>query len=148
MLTAAVAATSVGLAWSSTAASAAETPEAREVEFAAFDDKAFVEARRSGVPVGLYFEADWCAPCKQMHERTFRAPAVVEAASGFRFFRVDVTEPDRQISLLQKSFQVVGAPTVILFGPDGKESTRRFGFIPPDDLAKMLSQSRRPAGTT
>lgn len=120
----------------------------RELELVPFDDKAFVAARKSGAPVGLYFEAEWCAPCKEMHSRTFRAPAVVDAAAGIRLFRVDITEPDRQISLLQKSFQVIGAPTVILFGPDGKESDRRFGFIPPDDLAKMLVESRKAAGNT
>lgn len=131
---------------------AADSPAAvaasRELEFTPFDDKAFVEARKSGVPVGLYFEADWCAPCKQMHERTFRSPDVLAAADGIRLFRVDLTEPGRQATLLQKSFQVIGAPTVILFGPDGKESGRRFGFIPPEDLAKMLGRSRKPAGNT
>lgn len=131
-----------------TTAAGGDEAGSRELELAPFDDRAFVEARKSGAPVGLYFEADWCAPCKEMHERTFRAPEVLAAAAGIRIFRVDLTEPDRQVSLLQKSFQVVGAPTVILFGPDGKESSRRFGFIPPEDLAKMLGRSRKAAGNT
>jgi len=122
-----------------------QTAVPAEIEFAAFEDRVFVEARRSGAPIVLYFEADWCAPCKEMHARTFRAPAVLEAAAGFRLFRVDLTNPDRHLDLVKKSFRVVGAPTLILFGPDGKESGRRFGFIPPDDLAEMLGKSRGAA---
>lgn len=114
------------------------------LELAPFNDKAFLAARGKGSPVGLYFEADWCAPCKEMHARTFRDPAVVEAAAGIRFFRVDMTSPDAYVDLVKKSFRVSGAPTLILFAPDGKESGRRFGFIPPDDFADMLGKSRGP----
>ncbi len=121
---------------------------AAQIEFSPFNDRQFVEARKSGSPVVLYFEADWCAPCKEMHARTFRAPAVLEAAAGARFFRVDMTKADHYVGLVQKSFRVSGTPTVILFGPDGKESGRRFGFIPPDDFARMLGESRKPPQST
>lgn len=118
------------------------------LEFAAFDDKGFIEARKSGSPVVLYFESDGCTPCKEMHERTFRAPEVLQAAAGIRLFRVDLTNPDRQIDLLKKSFRVIGAPTLILFGPDGKETARRFGFVTADDFAVMLGKSRTPVQTS
>lgn len=118
---------------------------AAALELAPFNDKAFLAARGKGAPVGLYFEADWCAPCKEMHARTFRDPAVVEAAAGIRFFRVDMTRPDAYVEIVKKSFRVSGAPTLILFGPDGKESGRRFGYIPPDDFAEMLGRSRGPS---
>jgi thiol-disulfide isomerase/thioredoxin len=123
-------------------------PAGSEIEFVPFKDEAFLEAKKSGAPVVLYFEADWCAPCKEMHARTFRTPAVLEAAAGVRFFRIDMTMPDRYVELVQKSFRIVGAPTVVLFGPDGKESGRRFGFIPPDDFVKMLGASRKPSPGT
>jgi len=126
-------------------AATAEAPAAGQLEFTPFQDQAFVEARRSGQPLVLYFEADWCVPCKEMHAKTFRSPAVVEAAAGFRLFRVDLTEPDTHLDRVRKSFRVIGAPTVVLFGPDGKESGHRFGFIPPDDFVEMLGKSRRPA---
>ena len=116
---------------------------ARPLEFSPFNDQLFLRARKSGVPVVLYFEADWCAPCKEMDARTFRAPAVVEAAAGLQFFRVDMTTPSPYLGLLEKSFRVTGAPTVIVFGPDGKERKRRFGFIPPEAFVKMLDEGRR-----
>lgn len=116
-----------------------------QLEFAPFNDKLFVEARKSGDPVALYFEADWCHPCREMHARTFREPAVLEAAADYRLFRVDMTRPGPYLELLEKSFRVIGAPTVILFGSDGKERSRRFGFIPPEDFARMLDEGRKPS---
>ena len=122
-------------------------PPGAELRFTPFNDKLFLEARRSGAPVLLYFEADGCTPCEEMHAKTFRAPAVLEAATGIRFFRVNLSEADHEVALIKKSFRVLGAPTVILFGSDGKEAKRRIGFIPPDDFARMLGAGRKPPET-
>lgn len=133
------------------AAPSAERPSdaGPQIRFDPFQDNAFIDARKSGSPVVLYFEADWCAPCKEMHARTFRAPQVLANAAGIRFFRVDMTNPNGYLAVVQKSFQVLGEPTIIVFGTDGKERSRRFGFVAPDVFAKMLSESRtpRPSGT-
>lgn len=113
--------------------------------FREFDDKGFLAARKGSAPVVLYFEADWCQPCKQMHETTFREPAVLQAAAGMELFRVDMTNSgDRRVDLIRESFQVRGAPTVIVFAPGGKEAARRFGYIPADALAEMLVAGHKP----
>jgi thiol:disulfide interchange protein DsbD len=122
-------------------------PTEAGIHFDKFDDKAFLAARKSGAPVVLYFEADWCAPCREMHATTLREPSVAHAAAGVRFFRVDMSKPDSYVDLVQKSFRVTGAPTVIFFGPGGKESTRTFGFISAKEFVKMLEASRAPAGS-
>lgn len=130
------------------AASGLARAETAEVPFQPFDEKTFTAAQKGGSPFVLYFEADWCVPCEEMHAKTLRAPAVLEAAAGVRFFRVDMTEPDRYVELVKQSFRVIGAPTTIFFGSDGKESERRFGYIPPADYARMLGASRKPASGT
>jgi len=130
------------------AASSLAQAETAELQLQPFDEKAFTAAQKSGSPFVLYFEADWCVPCVEMHAKTLRAPVVLEAAAGVRFFRVDMTEPDRYVELLKQSFRVIGAPTTIFFAVDGKESARRFGFIPPEDYARMLGTSRKPAPGT
>jgi thiol:disulfide interchange protein len=123
------------------------TAAAPGLQFRNFADKEFVAARQSGSPVVLYFEADWCEPCKEMHARTFRDPSVLEAARGMELFRFDMTSGDGYVELMKKSFQVIGAPTVIVFAAGGREAVRRFGFIPPDDFTDMLAQGRlAPAG--
>jgi len=130
------------------AAAPAPVPAAAQVEFEPFNDQVFVAARKSGAPVVLYFEADWCAPCKKMHAQTFRAPAVLESSAGIRFFRVDMTKRTAYLSLVEKSFQILGAPTLILFGPDGKETGRRFGYVSAEEFVRMLGKSRKPAQST
>jgi thiol:disulfide interchange protein len=112
--------------------------------FRNFVDQDFVRARQGGSPVVLYFEADWCEPCKEMHTRTFREPSVVEAAAGMELFRFDMTSSDGYVDIMKNSFRVIGAPTVIVFAPGGKEVARRFGFIPPADFTEMLGKGRRP----
>lgn len=118
------------------------------LEFTPFHDKAFLAARKSGRPVVLYFGAEWCAPCKELEARTFRAPAVLEAAAGIRFFHVDMTTPSGYLELVKKSFRVEGAPTLVVFGADGKESGRHFGYIPAADFSRMLADSRQTAQST
>jgi thiol:disulfide interchange protein len=56
-----------------------------------------------------------------------------------------MTRPDGYLSLVLKSFDVLGEPTVIVFGNDGKERTRRFGFIPATDFVRMMEAGRAPA---
>jgi thiol:disulfide interchange protein len=116
--------------------------------FRNFDDKGFVAARNGAAPVVLYFEADWCQPCKELHATTFRDPAVIEAAAGMELFRIDMTVSDRYVDLVRESFQVSGAPTLIVFAPGGQEAARRFGFIPAGELTEMLAKGRKsPAGS-
>ncbi len=124
------------------AAEKATTGSGPSLEFRKFDDQGFLQARKGGAPVVLYFEADWCQPCKEMHAKSFREPAVVAAAAGMELFRVDMTNSDRRVDLIRESFEVIGAPTVIVFAPGGKEAARRFGFIPPEDLTEMLAKGR------
>jgi len=89
----------------------------------------------------IEFGADWCAPCKEMKERTFTDPSVREVAEGLALLTVDMTEPDDFITRVLRSFDVIAAPTTIVFGPDGKEWKRRGGFIGPDEFARLLNDS-------
>jgi thiol:disulfide interchange protein len=120
---------------------------AAALAFRKFVDTEFVAARKGGAPIVLYFEADWCEPCKEMHARTFVDPAVVAAAAGMELFRFDMTPADGYVDIMKNSFQVTGAPTVIVFAPGGKEAARRFGFIPPGDFIEMLAKGRVPASS-
>lgn len=144
---AAILAPSTAVAETGAPAAATADEKPREVAFEPFDDKAFTAAQKSGAPFVLYFEADWCLPCEEMHARTLRDPAVLEAAGGVRFLRVDMTKPDRYVDLIRESFRVIGAPTCVFFGPDGKEKSRRFGFIPPADFVSMIAAARGTAGS-
>jgi thiol:disulfide interchange protein DsbD len=105
-----------------------------------FSAPAYDSARNSGAPFIIEFGADWCLPCKEMEERTFRDATVLEAGKGMAFISVDMTTSDRRTELILESFEVFGAPTTIFYGPDGKEWKRKIGFIGPDDFAKYLRE--------
>jgi thiol-disulfide isomerase/thioredoxin len=114
--------------------------------FEPFTAEAYDRARASRKPFVVEFTADWCLPCKQMAERTFTDPRVLLAGEGLTFLSVDMTTSDRHKELILESFGVPGAPTTLFFGADGKEITRRVGFIGPEEFARLLEEARGRPG--
>ena len=79
------------------------------------------------------FTAEWCGACNELSRITFADPKVMTEASRFVAVKVDAThEDDPSIDLLKDRYRVVGLPTVILVGSDGRERTRFTEFVPPE----------------
>ncbi len=112
------------------------TPE-EHLEWQAFDPSAAAAAIDSGLPVIIDFYADWCAPCRELDELTFADPRVAEILAGFARFKVDQTRSSEVGDAAARSYEVMGMPTVIVFG-DGEEQFRITGFEPPDRFLKRL----------
>jgi thiol:disulfide interchange protein DsbD len=112
------------------------------LSFEPFTTDAYDRARASGEPFVVEFSAEWCKPCKEMEERTFTDPDVIREARGMTFLEVDMTDPDSYTELILQSFNVRGAPTTVFFGSDGKERTRRIGFLGPADFLRFLGDLR------
>jgi len=110
--------------------------------FQDFSGARFLAAKKSGSPFVVDFSAEWCLPCQEMKEKTFNDTRVVEVASGVTFLSVDMTHSSDQLARVLKSFEVLGEPTIVFFGADGEEWTRRIGFVGPREFAKLLQQSR------
>jgi thiol:disulfide interchange protein DsbD len=77
-----------------------------------------------------------------MHETTFKDPAVIREAGGVRFLRVDMTAPDRKVERILESFRIPGAPTILVYGPDGKERQRRIGFVGASEFVEILKDAK------
>lgn len=89
----------------------------------------------------LFTGRSWCPPCIALHEEVLGTDAFAALARGHLLVELDYPAVDertpakiatdlalaRRMSL--KRQHAVGAyPTVIIFGPDGVEQTRRVGY--------------------
>jgi thioredoxin:protein disulfide reductase len=99
--------------------------------------KAFAQSR----PLLIDFTATWCGACGELSRETFADPWVVSEAQRFVAVKVDVTnENDAAVVEITKRYRIVGLPTVILIGGDGRERRRFTDFVPPDRFLQALRQ--------
>jgi thiol:disulfide interchange protein DsbD len=105
--------------------------EEDHLEWLAYDADAVTAAIESGEPVIVDFYADWCAPCRELDEKTFSDPRVAERLADFHRFKVDQTRSNPIGDEAALEYAVMGMPTVIVFR-DGEESFRITGFEPPE----------------
>jgi thiol:disulfide interchange protein DsbD len=92
-------------------------------------------------PMLVDFTAEWCGACNELSRITFADPQVMTEASRFVAVKVDAThEDDPSIDVLKDRYRVVGLPTVILVGSDGRERTRFTEFVPPERFLGAIRQ--------
>jgi thiol:disulfide interchange protein DsbD len=84
-------------------------------------DREIELASGQGKSVMLDFYADWCVSCKEMEAWTFTDADVQLALSGTVWLQADVTANDADDKALLDRFGVFGPPTIIFFGPDGRQ---------------------------
>jgi thiol:disulfide interchange protein DsbD len=123
----------------------AETAGSGEhVEWSPYDDAAVASAVAGGGPVIIDFYADWCAPCKELDEKTFADPEVRSTLASYARFKVDLTRSTVENQRLTGEYEVLGVPTVIVVS-EGEEVFRITGFEPP---AQFLGRLRAvPSGS-
>lgn len=90
------------------------------------------------------FYADWCISCKVIEEEVFGDPRVQQAFGNMTLLRADVTKNDKIDQELMRRLQVLGPPTVMIFGPDGQEyrAQRTIGEISAEAFLKRLDTAR------
>jgi len=90
-------------------------------------------------PMLIDFTAEWCGACNELARHTFSDPAVMAEASRFVALKVDATqEDDASIEQIKDKYHVVGLPTVIVLGTDGRERLRLTEFVPPAQMYDVL----------
>jgi thiol:disulfide interchange protein DsbD len=104
-------------------------PTGPAIAWAEFSEDALADARETGRPVLIDFQALWCLPCREMERTTFRDPAVVETAKRFTTLKADVTEESDRTAALMSRFQVPGVPTYVLLDSRGAERRRLVGYV-------------------
>jgi thiol:disulfide interchange protein DsbD len=114
------------------------------LEWRSYDEPEVAKALAGQAPVIVDFYADWCAPCKELDEKTFAAPEVRALLEPFARFKVDLTRATDDNQALTERFGVLGVPTVIVF-VGGVEAFRITGFEPPARFLERL-QAGGPGG--
>lgn len=102
------------------------------------------QARANSTPVMMDFYADWCVPCLELDRVTFTDPDVIAATSEFKKLKVDLTRYESERSTeLRKQFEVMGVPTIVFIGSDGKEvkDARVVGFLKSEPFLKKVQKA-------
>jgi thiol:disulfide interchange protein DsbD len=100
-------------------------------------DRELDAARTAGKPVMFDFYADWCVSCKEMEKYTFTEARVRQALADAVLLQADVTANDAQDQELMQRFGILGPPSILFFGTDGRERPdyRVVGFKQAEDFS-------------
>lgn len=126
---------------------ARSAPAATTPTFETLEDPALLQARLAdaaarGQPAVVEFSADWCTSCKTIEREVFGDPRVGRALDGVLLLRADVTRSDAAQRAYMQQHQVMGPPTLMLYGPQGSErrEQRLVGEFGPDALLQRLQE--------
>lgn len=119
-----------------------------EIRWQPYSSEKLQQARLQNRPAMMDFYADWCIPCLELDHRTFTDPQVIEASERFVKLKVDLTHFDSQdAQQLQQQFKIMGVPTILFLGSDGRETDRVTGFLPPDEFLQRMNSSHTSEST-
>lgn len=107
-------------------------------------DKARLEAKDKGLPILLYFTADWCAPCKELARSVFPDPRLAETMRDWVPVRLDADA--QRNAALASEYGISAIPTFIVLDPQGKYVTRQTGPMGVVTMMEWLSDARERAG--
>ena len=99
-------------------------------------DKRLVEAQQNQQWVLIDFYAEWCVVCHVIEAEVFGDPGVQQALDNALLLRPDVTANDQSAQALMRRYGIIGPPTLLIIGPDGKErrAQRIIGDISAQDF--------------
>jgi thioredoxin-related protein len=95
------------------------------------------EAAAKQRPLVLELYLEGCPHCARLDRETHGDVAVASALNT-RF--IPVRLEGRQNMDLVKKLNVTGAPTTLVFSPEGKELHRFAGFVPPPEYLQELEK--------
>ena len=93
-------------------------------------------------PVMVDFSAKWCVSCKELDEKTFKDPRVINLLKNFTLVRVDVTDNTKEQKDMMKKYGVFGPPVILFFDKNHKilRSEKIVGYIGADEFIKHITQ--------
>jgi thiol:disulfide interchange protein DsbD len=138
-----------GLGSSGDHAAAVKHAEFKRIKSVADLEREVAAASAAGKPVMLDFYADWCVSCIEMEKFTFTDPGVQAELERAVLLQADVTANDEVDQALLQHFGILGPPTIVFFGADGRERPeyRVVGFKKADEFRPHIAQAFGSAGS-
>lgn len=109
-------------------------------------DARIAEAAQAGRWTLIDVYADWCVSCHVIERDVFGHPEVAARLASMQVLRPDVTAHDAVDQALLRHWGVLGPPTLILVGPDGRErrAQRTVGEIDARGFIARLDAAGAP----
>ncbi|HKQ56869.1 MAG TPA: thioredoxin family protein [Candidatus Eisenbacteria bacterium] len=110
-------------------------------------ESALDESRSNGKPVLLDFNAEWCPPCKRLKRLVFEDPTYGDAV---RTAVIPVSIVDRKredgrnpsdIEDLQRRYDVVAFPTLVVFSPATGRMVKARGFRDAEETTRWIGEA-------
>ena len=115
-----------------------------EANWSPYSQRLLTESKSAGKPVIIDFSADWCAPCRELDEITFRDDDIVKmSAEKIVMIKVDLTQTGNLLNeKLVQQYKIKGVPTVLFFDRNGIERTdlRLVDFMSADQFLLRLAE--------
>lgn len=109
-------------------------------------EAALAAGKAEGKPLLVSVGADWCSACKELERKSLSRGAVRELLRT-RFVALRVDGEKGEGPALVKRYHVVGFPTVLVLGAEGREIDRVFEALDEGPFVEVLQGYLRGAGT-
>ncbi|MDG1959493.1 MAG: cytochrome c biogenesis protein CcdA [Candidatus Binatia bacterium] len=113
-------------------------PMAASLQWTPLSPNSLSSAIDNGRPAVVEFGAEWCLPCVEMENTTFRDPIVARESQRFSMLQADVTEESTENTELLEEFGVSGVPTIIFYDASGRERKRLVGYVSAKQMLEMM----------
>lgn len=114
-----------------------------EEKKSALGDSAIVESSveqpelksADGLPLLVDFSATWCQPCQMLKPEFQKAAKSMKGKVEFKTIDVDENQS------LAAQFGIQGVPTLVLLSPEGKEISRKVGYMDSEEIEDLAKSA-------
>jgi len=115
--------------------------QTEKINWVKYDEIVFTQAKKENKKIIIDVWADWCIPCKEFENITFKDPSVIAEMKNFVNLKVDFTNTNSEfVKKFKESYNIVGVPTIIFYNSNGKKVKRITGYMPPEKFLQLLKE--------